>query len=221
MSRHTLTHAPNIFYGSAWHPGAFHAKRGVPIALPTLVDLGVPATADATLIVNAQAASGAADLTLAGQTLDVPRNVEVKSSATESGVNVTVYGRDEYGAAMSEQFADPGTSATAGAKAFKTIERVHVDANPSGNISVGSGNTLGLPFRVNGEYAILHGFVGTSTATITLTSADTTDPATKTSGDVRGTVSFSSDPDDSNHYRVWLHIEDVSNREAVYGVEQG
>jgi hypothetical protein len=54
----------------------------------------------------------------------------------------------------------------------------------------------------------------------TVLGPDTTSPATGTTGDVRGTVTFASAPDGTKTYGVAYFIRDVQTKEGTYGVKQ-
>lgn len=101
---------------------------------------------------------------------------------------VTVAGYDVYGCAQTEKITGASGTTTNGKKAFKWI----TSATPGGtltgsNVSVGTTNIFGFPMRVD-EFAFVtpvwNSTLGTSSGFV---AADTTSPATSTTGDVRGT----------------------------------
>ena len=162
----------------------------------------VPETASATAVCAAQAVAGAGNATINGASasggvaiLDVARAVNVDS--TDSGdttQTVTVTGTDYWNQVQTEEIALNGTTAVAGKKAFKTITQVAVDGAMTGNLTVGSTDVIGLPYRVtDAGYILRSGWAGALADDAgTFVAADTTSPATATTGDVRGTYTPSS-----------------------------
>lgn len=176
--------------------------RGVgPLGRVYIFDI-VPATASATAVCAAQAVAGAGNATINGAsasggvaTLDVARAVNVDSTgAGDTTQTVTVTGTDYWGQAQTEAIALNGTTAVAGKKAFKTITQVAVSAAMAGNLTVGSTDVFGLPYRVtDAGYILRSGWAGALADDAgTFVAADTTSPATATTGDVRGTYTPSS-----------------------------
>lgn len=122
--------------------------------------------------------------------LDTPRNVSIAAA----GANTATYlvtGYDQYGQKMSETFAAPSTSTVSGKKAFKTVISVTNNNATAGTngLTVGYGDTLGLPLRVtDAAYVTRVGWNNVLAEDAgTFTKADVTDPATTSTGDVRGT----------------------------------
>jgi len=170
----------------------------------------VPATLGAALLGALQAATGGIFVLAAGAgvttrvdaagvtryVLDTPRNVTVSAS----GANVTtatVVGYDVYGQRMTETFAAPSTSTVQGNKAFKEVVSVTFSATPGSTVSAGFGDKLGLPFAIrNAGYVASVKWNNTLAADAgTLVNAVVTDPATSSTGDVRGTYTPSSASD--------------------------
>jgi hypothetical protein len=147
------------------------------IASQAITAAGGPATG-----INGALASGGV------ATFDVPRGVVAAWTGTAT---MTVTGTDMYGRAQSET-SGSGTS-FAGKKAFKTITAVAVSADVTG-ATVGTGDVLGLPFRVtDGGYLVRVGWDGAMADNAgTFVAADATSPATATTGDTRGTFDPSS-----------------------------
>ena len=169
----------------------------------------VPVALNLSGIAAAQAVAGAANLTLTtaatGVTystlpngtpllnLDVGRNVDIlSSSASDTAVVITVYGYDMYGQAMSEAITTNGTTRVAGKKAFKSVYRVASGGAAVGNISVGFGDVIGLPYRVTTRDYITFNYNATVGLLTAVTVADTTATATTTTGDVRGTITLAT-----------------------------
>lgn len=167
----------------------------------------VPLTLQAAGLATAQAATGGAVVLTAGTgvtvrqaldgtiryVLDVPRNVTVTAAGANTAT-ATVVGYDQYGQRMTETYAAPSTNTVAGNKAFKEIVSITFSATPGSNVSAGFGDKLGLPFRVT-DAGYIHavkwaGVLAQDAGTFV--AAVTTDPATPSTGDVRGTYTPSS-----------------------------
>lgn len=127
--------------------------------------------------------------------LDTPRCVTI----TATGANTATYkvsGYDQYGQAMSQTLAAPSTSTVATTKAFKTVTSVtnqNATAGTNG-LTVGFNDKLGLPVRViDAGYVVSVKWAGALAADAgTFVAADTTDPATVSTTDVRGCYTPSS-----------------------------
>lgn len=120
------------------------------------------------------------------------RNVMMFAS-TINTYSALVSGWDVWGNPMTELLSLSAQTTVAGKKAFKYIGSIVSGTASVGQVSFGLGDTFGYPFRVdewdqtevtwNNAYATnANGF----------TAAVTTNPATNTTGDVRGTVQIST-----------------------------
>ncbi len=130
-------------------------------------------------------------------TKTIARNVRVTTNADDTGGFYTVAGYDIYGFPMSEKITGVSSGVAAGKKAFKYV----VSITPSGTINstavtIGTGDVIGFPLLVptvgyvsiwynNGLAVAVATPFGTASA---FTFADTTNPATNITGDVRGTI---------------------------------
>lgn len=185
------------------------------------VNLGTPAVASTTYVVNAATVSAAGNATLnstneetitglAGGALlvvtDYPRALQyVSSNAGDTTQTVTVTGYDQYKSLQTELITLNGTTPVLGLKAFVYIQSVAVSATMAGTLSVGTQNVFGLPMAVDaGDYeAAVKVVSGAQTADAgTLVFADRTSPATSTTGDVRGTYAPAATPNGSTTFRV-------------------
>jgi hypothetical protein len=132
----------------------------------------------------------------------VARNIQITANAGATGGNVVVRGWDIYGNPMSETIVAAAASTVAGKKAFKYL------ATGAGNLtggivpqftdaghtySAGPGNVVGINLR-SVEWEFLNTFYNGAFATSSAgwTAADQTNPATATTGDVRGTINVNS-----------------------------
>ena len=190
--------------------------RGVgPLGRVYIFDI-VPEAASATAVCAAQAVAGAGNATINGAsasggvaTFDVARGVNVDSSNVgDTSQTVTVTGTDYWNQAQTETIALNGTTAVAGKKAFKTITQVAVSAALAGNLTVGSTDVFGLPYRVtDAGYILRSGWAGAlANDAGTFVAADTTSPATATTGDVRGTYVPSSSANGSRRLVLALGL---------------
>lgn len=222
-TRHTISRADTLYSGSAYYAAA-NATPGLPVDVYNYINFGVLAAAASNNICTSQASSGGTNaLSVNGAlasggvaTPDWPRNVV---AAWTNTAIATVTGTDYYGQPQTEVSAS-GTSMT-GKKAFKTITAVTFNAAVTG-ATVGTGVKLGLPYRVdlNGVLDVLND--NAPDTTYTFTPADTTSPATSSTGDVRGTIQFGAAPNASHSYAANIKIADrtggVGKIVGAYGV---
>lgn len=181
-------------WASSGNPGVIGQGVG-PLGRTYVFDI-VPDALVATAVCAAQAVAGAGNATIDGTlatasvaTFDVARNVSiVTSNAANTTQTVTVTGTDYYGRTQTALLTCNGTTTVSGTKTFKTITQVAVSAALTGNLSVGSGDTFGLPYRVtDAGYLLRTGWNNTVADNAgTFTAADTA-TATNATGDVRGT----------------------------------
>jgi len=175
-------------------PGTVFAGVG-PLGRVYIFDI-VPATLSATAVCAAQAVAAAGNATINGAsasggvaTLDVARIVSfVSSNAGDTTQTVTVTGTDYWGQTQTQRITLNGVTTVNSTKTFKTITTVAVSAALAGNLSVGSGDVFGLPYKVtDGGYLLRTGWAGAVADNAgTFVAADATTPSA-TTGDVRGT----------------------------------
>ena len=176
-------------------PGTVFAGVG-PLGRVYIFDI-VPATKTTTAVCAAQAVAAAGNASINGSlasggvaTLDVARTLQVVSSASgDTSQGVIVTGTDYWGQTQTEYFLLNGVTPVTGLKAFKTVTAVTVGAALAGNLSVGDLDVFGLPYKVtNAGYLLRTGWANAVADNAgTFVAADTTSPATNTTGDVRGT----------------------------------
>lgn len=182
-------------WANGGNPGVIGQGVG-PLGRTYVFDI-VPAALSATAVCAAQAVAGAGNATINGAsasagvaTFDYARCITVVSSnAGDTTQTVTVTGTDYYGQAQTSRLTLSGTTTVTGNKAFKTITQVAVSGALTGNLSVGNADKFGLPYAVtDGGYLLRTGWAGAVADNAgTFAPADTTSPATATTGDVRGT----------------------------------
>ena len=200
----------------------------------------IPQTLQTANIAASQSASGAGNLTLTAGTsatsvvrsdgttviqLDCPRALQVNCSTTARAF--TVSGYDYYGQAMSEVItvATAGT-AVAGKKAFFQISNVAIAGSATACV-VGTTDVLGFPVRViDAGYLVSNVWNNTlDNDAGTFVAADTTSPATSSTGDVRGTYKPSSASNGSKRLVCAIAVPAIavgpnSTRTGALGVTQ-
>lgn len=79
-----------------------------------------------------------------------PRNIKIVGNATGIAGNVVIKGTNYNGDIITETLALNGTTAVEGAKAFRTVTEIDLPIQTAaGNtVSVGFGNKLGLPYKL-------------------------------------------------------------------------
>lgn len=123
----------------------------------------------------------------------IARAVSLTGVASGSGGAVTVRGYDVYGQAMTETITmTGGATTTNGKKAFKFVTSITPGFTDTHTISAGTADVYGLPLKAN-----TYGFVNATFNNAPVTApgfvaADTT-AASATTGDVRGTITSTSD----------------------------
>lgn len=134
----------------------------------------------------------------------VARNVRITSGGNDSGITFTVSGYDIYNYPMTETITGANAGVASGKKAFKYIASVTCSGDVATTVSVGTGDVFGFPLRVDLlPYAYI---IWNSAAVVsgTFVAADTTSPATATTGDVRGTIAAPSASDGTK--RLFMEI---------------
>lgn len=179
-------------------------------------DFGSPLNANTTLILATTALLVTTVQTLATPfVLDIPRNVQVVSSTTDTTQTITIRGFDEYNTAMTETLTLNGVTPVLGNKAFKTVVSYQASLALAGNLSIGSGLKYGLSYYLPAQ-------TGTGIGNVLKESQDGATPtagtavggvltlATATTGDVRGTITPNVTPDGTKVYSVYMFLADPS-----------
>jgi hypothetical protein len=170
----------------------------------------VPQTLQTANIAASQTASGSGAVTLTAGTsvktvvrpdgvtvlqLNTPRALQINTSTTAR--TITISGYDYYGQPMTEAItvATAGT-AKSGAKAFYQIASATINGSATA-VTIGTTDIFGLPVRCfDAGYVVKVGWNNTLAQDAgTFTAADMTNPATSTTGDVRGTYKPSTASD--------------------------
>lgn len=201
--------------------GASPEERGIgPLGRVFAVDY-VPVALAANNVCAAQAIAGAANAVINGAlatsgvaTITDPfgRSLQfVSSNAGDTTQTVTVTGTDYLNNAMTARITLNGTTVIQGTKAFKTISQVAVSAALVGNLTVGTGDKLGLPVAVASSNLIAHAGWNSTLARDagTFVAAVATNPATNLTGDTRGTYQPSSATDGAKRLTLLLIMQDI------------
>lgn len=246
MARHNITNAENLFTGEAYFGPANDALRGIPMTPLALISLGAPIVGDTNALIVAATTTELPDTETVTYTfpaasaspqdganltgvLDFPRNITCLTTHGSSIVAMTVLvtGTDEYGIVMSEliTIAATGTSETdVGAKAFKTVTSIAItsasDAEAN-TLNMGMGDVLGLPYRVDsgGLLAVIEDN-DPSPVSSGFVPAVTTDPATTTTGDVRGTYDPAQTLNGTLVTRVLVLVSSRDTKVGAFGIDQ-
>lgn len=151
----------------------------------------------------------------------ISRNVRVTSGGDDSGISFTVNGYDIYGYPMSETIAGADAGAASGKKAFKYIASIAINGTAAGTVEVGTGDVYGYPIRVD-ELAYTESNWSGAINTGTFVAADTTNPATAMTGDVRGTYAVPSASNGTNRLVafVTVPVANVGTVAGIFGVSQ-
>lgn len=230
MSRHTITHAAQVYRGDAYYSAySPDGRRGWEMPKLQTVEFGQVDTLDADGVCVNASATGAATLPATGAlvsggvaTFDIARNVTITSTGDESGITFTVTGTDHYGETLVEAVTGPNNTTVNGVKAFKTVTSVAVDgATTSSAVDVGMGDVMGLPFRLNdlGKFLGLYidGDPVGSTPVAGFSAAGT---STATTADVRGTVTATTAPNGTRYFSALMIINDDSTKANLFGAAQ-
>jgi hypothetical protein len=225
--RHTVTHADNVFVGSAQYNAYQGGKRGIEWPHIVPVEFGQVDTLDADGIVVAQTATGAATLSASGAlvsggvaTFDVARCPSITSTGNLSGVTFTFAGRDTYGEALVASRAGPNNGTVVAAKAFKEIDTVAVSGAVAAAVNVGMSDTLGLPFRLPdvGKFLGLS-ISGDPVPSTPVAGMAATGASTATTADVRGTVLATTAANGSLYFTAMMVVDHTSKAKA-FGTAQ-
>lgn len=197
----------------------------------------VPPTLDRDGVCASQTTAGAGDLLLNGALVSggravlgtgvgfFGRCVGVYSAADLSAITFTFYGYTVDGDPQIEAITgpdgDPTPATTAGLKAFGSIVRVAASAAVASAVEIGTIDKFGLPAALSDKSQIARcGWADTlaeNAATFAL--ADTTSPATATTGDPRGTVIQASSAANGSRRLTVVMVPDLTSNATFYGVK--
>ena len=145
--------------------------------------------------------------------LDCPRAIIIPSAGNDSGVTFTVTGYNYLGLALSEAITGANVATAAGRKAFKSILTVSSSSRPVNTITIGTGDVFGLPYRLLSLGHVINvkwdEVLASDAATVV--AADTTSPATTTTGDSRGTCDPSSASNGTRRLVVTMFLPGIAS----------
>lgn len=218
--------------GTAVIPGAHTSPIYVyRIQPPTLDAAGIaPAAAVSAGAWVVTAATGTTVVSINGVNyldLGVQRSVTLSGAQTSAvAVDVTITGLDMYRVPVTQTLSSPvSTAIVSTTKTFRYIAAtsgVTTAGNTVGTVSVGTGDTFGIPYVVGnwGDVWVTWNSVK-ATASTGFTAAVTTSPATAYTGDVRGTYAVQTTASDSSRRLVvWVYVDNPNTRAGLYGVTQ-
>lgn len=154
------------------------------------------------------------------------RTISVTSSGgIETSATFTVRGYDIYNYPMTETITGPGSGLTVnGKKAFKYIASVTPGGTPSGStVSIGTSSIFGFPLRIDRYGYCRMTWNDIRQAVAQFTAADTTSPATATTGDVRGTYTVTGSAANGTIrliVTIDIPVNNMGTIAGVYGVTQ-
>ena len=249
MAKHHLTGAGQLYFGDGYQGGlaSRNDRHGAEFMPITKIDLGSPIIADTNALIVAATTTELPDTETVTYTfpavsaspqdganltgiLDFPRNITCLTTHGSSIVAMTVLitGLDEFGETMTETItiAATGTSEVdVGLKAFKSLTTIAITAvadAEANTLNMGFGDVLGLPYKLEGEFDVLAQYADTTEEKLASVwvAADATDPATDTTGDVRGTVVPDTTLNGTVNFIVWMKVADPATRTGLVGVPQ-
>lgn len=174
-------------------------------ALAAAVALAITVGAGVTLVPNFQGGSASA------YALDVPRCVALTSASDLSAINFTLVAYDQYGQRFTNTIAGPNATTVIFPKAAKWVVSITPAGTSVNTVTAGTSDTFGLPFAISDAGYITSlkwaGALATDAGVLTL--ADTTNPATATTGDPRGTYAPSTASDAARRLVIAMHLTDA------------
>lgn len=226
MSRASnLGRADNFLAGRAFaHNAPFNGSRpGILMSHLCVLQYGggrskqgwdAPAAKAANNICLSQAKLTAGSLNINGAlatdgvaTISPSRNLRIVSSSAGDTTQVaTITGLDAAGNSLTEQLTFNGTNIVTGSQCFSEVSDVSVSAALAGNVTVGTGDTLGFPFAVwdKNEILLVNENGVASTPVINVSN----------SGNHLGSFLPDTIPDGSTVYTVLAQV--VDNTESAY-----
>lgn len=166
--------------------------------------------------------------------LSAQRNVRATgnspSSVTTVAVQITVNGYEErvnsdgsrtVGQPVSETFTGPaGTGTTSTVKTFRWIRSITTDGNTASNVSLGTGDVFGFPYRADSFGQVGINWNGTVITASTGFTAAVTTTATAVTGDVRGTYAVQSASDSVKKLAVFVYVRTPDTITGLWGPTQ-
>ena len=159
---------------------------------------------------------------IADPTKNLARAISITGVSGGAGGAFLVSGYDLYGNPQTEKItAAAGAATTNGKKAFKFFKTITPQFTDAHNYSVGTADIFGFPLLVSTfSYATIGWAGSTVTASTGFTKADTTSPATNTTGDVRGTYAVQSASNGVLTLQnfIGISVTNISTLAGIFGV---
>lgn len=140
----------------------------------------------------------------------VGRAISLTSGSNLSAINFTIRGYDLYGRPQSEVVVGPSGNTINSVKTYKWIASIIGDGTSVNTVSVGTADKYGFVLRVDKwSNVTLYWDNALITANTGLVVADTTNPATISTGDPRGTYATQSSSDGSRQLQIYQRLGPV------------
>ena len=154
----------------------------------------------------------------------VARALRIVSATNDSAATFTIKGYDIYGYPITETVTGANAGTANGKKAFKYIASITPAGTlGGGTVTVGTTDIIGLPLRSDYVSECAINMASTwITASTGFTAAVTTDPATATTGDVRGTYTLQTASDGSRRLAIFQTplVTNIGSTTGLFGVTQ-
>jgi hypothetical protein len=154
--------------------------------------------------------------------LGCQRNITASGASTGvTAVDITFAGLDDYFKGVTCTFSGPSSTAlTSSIKTVRYVRTVYTSGNTTSNVSIGTGDVFGLPYRVDAfGYTVLNWSSTVITANTGFTAAVTT-TATAYTGDTRGTYLVPSASDGTKRLTAFIYVKNPDTMTGLYGVTQ-
>lgn len=157
----------------------------------------------------------------------VERNLRFTSVGDDSAATIAIVGYDLYGFLVHETLALTNATIASSLRTYKFIVSLTPAGTLSGsNLSAGTGDVYGMHFQ-SLKFMMTEIFWNSAyiTATTGYTAAVTTDPATATTGSVRGKYGVQSASDGTKQLQVFqtiplANIPNINGAASLFGIAQ-
>ncbi len=126
----------------------------------------------------------------------IARAVSITGAVGSAGATFLVSGFDLYGQPQTETIVVGAAATQNGKKGFKFIASVTSKTTDAHNYSVGTSDIYELPLRADSYGSVISTYGNLPVTAPNFVAADTTNPATATTGSVRGTINLGASPSD-------------------------
>jgi hypothetical protein len=172
------------------------------------------------------AAAGTTLVSVNGQSrirLDCPRALTITSGGDDTGITFTITGYDVYGTPLVESGAGANAGAKSFNKAFYEISGITHTGSVATTVTAGTRDVIGC-FPARSDFfdltQIWYNNLPVTVAT-GYVAAVTTDPATATTGDVRGTYALQTAANGARRLVVWQALIQLGGTaKQQYGIDQ-